>query len=404
MYHCPLCPLVFQFRTEVEWHLREEHRSRADEDADLRAELAAATRPIDWERLDALRASKGRPAVTLLLSTTPAATMSAPDIARLRQLAERARRRLSDEPDRDTPLLLIEDRLARAVSTAETLPTTRGMAVLVNRHDLAIATLPFAPRDRHVVDDRFATRDLEYALRRHPRYRVLVLGRHPRILEGRGRELSEAAGTAHASTPRTLPDRSHVADEDPEALMARRVQAAGRLPLVVIGDHRHLDEFRRGSSFTNDVVAEVTRPRLKRAVVADLAAAALDRWLFEQQQRARAELRRADSHDQVAWGVEAAWSAVEAGTADRLWVEHDYQVPGRVVPGAFGVQATSDPAEPGASDDLVDALITKANLLGVPVDLFESGALQSVEPVAARVPFATPAARPATRAPFLAAS
>src|SRR5213076_2501989 len=38
VYHCPLCPLIFQYRTEVEWHLREEHRSGSDEEADLRAE------------------------------------------------------------------------------------------------------------------------------------------------------------------------------------------------------------------------------------------------------------------------------------------------------------------------------------------------------------------------------
>ena len=45
VYHCPLCPLIFQFRSEVEWHLREGHRSSSDEESDLRAELAAASGP-----------------------------------------------------------------------------------------------------------------------------------------------------------------------------------------------------------------------------------------------------------------------------------------------------------------------------------------------------------------------
>lgn len=65
-YHCPLCPLIFQHRSEAEWHLREEHRSRVDEEAGLRTELAAAAAPLDWERLRILRASPGRPSVTLL--------------------------------------------------------------------------------------------------------------------------------------------------------------------------------------------------------------------------------------------------------------------------------------------------------------------------------------------------
>lgn len=282
VYHCPLCPLVFQYRTEVEWHLREEHRSRADEDADLRAELVAATAPLDWERLGALRASRGRPTVTLLLSTTPAATMSPLDIARLRQLAERARRRLSSEPDRQTPASVVEFRIAKAVSTAETLRTESGLAVLVSGHELAIFTLPFAPRDRQVVDDRFATRDLEYALRRYPHYRVLVLGRHPRVLEGRAQHLTEPS-TNPSGTPRGVPDRISGGHEDPEAMLTHRAEAAGRLPLVLIGDHRHTHEFRRGSRHSADVIAEVARPRLKRVPVVDLAAAAVEGWLSERQ-------------------------------------------------------------------------------------------------------------------------
>ena len=112
VYHCPLCPLIFQYRSEVEWHLREEHRSRRDEEADLRAELAAAGR-LDWDRLQALRSSGAGPAVTLLLATTPASSMTVLDIARLRQLADRARRRLPGEPDRGTTAPTVAHRVGR---------------------------------------------------------------------------------------------------------------------------------------------------------------------------------------------------------------------------------------------------------------------------------------------------
>ncbi len=179
-YHCPLCPLIFQHRSEAEWHLREEHRSRVDEEAGLRTELAAAAAPLDWERLRILRASPGRPSVTLLF-----------------------------------------------------------------------------------------------------------------------------------------------------------------------------------------------------------------RWLHQRQQQTVAELGQADQHNQLAWGLEAAWSALHSGKVDRLWVEHDYAVPGRILPGGLGVQTTIDPAEPGVIDDLVDALITKSAKLGIPVDVLDRGALDRAEPLAARIPLAT---------------
>ena len=44
VYHCPLCPLIFQFRSEVEWHLREEHRSSSDEESDLPRRVGSRVR------------------------------------------------------------------------------------------------------------------------------------------------------------------------------------------------------------------------------------------------------------------------------------------------------------------------------------------------------------------------
>lgn len=376
-YHCPLCPLVFQYRAEVEWHVREEHRSRAGEEAGLRSELAAAGGLPDRESLRRLRSSRGRPSVTLLLSTAPAATMTGLDIARLRQLAERARRRLYAEPGRDTSAAVVEYRLARAVSAAETLPTQRGVALLVNQHDIGIITLPFAPRDREVVDGSFATRDLEYSLRRYPRYRVLVLGRCPRIFEGSGRHLSEVQPDSCA------PDLSQA-----ELLLALQARAAGRLPIVLVGRRRVLEKFRCRSCHPSEVIAEISLPRLRRSAVGDLAAEAVDRWLYNQQQRTVVDLHYAERHHRVVWGLEAAWGALETRTADRLWVEHDYAIPGRILPEGYGVKRTADPAEPGVTDDLVDVLIARAGELGVPVDLLDPGALNRSEPVAARVALA----------------
>jgi hypothetical protein len=173
---------------------------------------------------------------------------------------------------------------------------------------------------------------------------------------------------------------------DAETLLAQRVGAAGHLPLVVIGDNRRLNAFRRRSGHSDDLIAEVARSRLKRAPIKDLAAKAVDRWLSLQRLQAVTELQDAESHDRLAWGIEAAWSALESRSADRLWVEHNYGVPGRVVTGIYGVEKTNDPAEPGVIDDLVDALIARAGELGVPVDLLDPGALMRAEPVAARVP------------------
>ncbi len=396
VYHCPLCPVVFEDPTEVEWHVREEHRSRSGDEADLRLELAADAGHLDWGRLETLRAASGSPSVSLLLSTTPASSMTVVDVTRLRQLADRARRRLPAEPGQATVAPTVARRISTAVAAAEGSATDRGLAILVNLRQIAIVTLPFEPRDRAVVDQAFATRDLEYALRRYPPYRVLVLDRPPRLLEGRGRQLSEIAeidlNRSEGAGPPPEYGRRGYEERDAEWLLARQVRSYGDLPLVVLGDPRRVAEFRERTSHGPAIIAEGPRPRGRGrdASWAAVAEHALDEWHKNQQSKAVADLDLAQSRDEIGWGLVSAWHAVSTRAADRLWVEHDFARPGRITPGVAGVETTGDPAEPGAIDDLVDALITRAANYGVPVDLLDAGTLNRLEPVAARVPVASP--------------
>jgi hypothetical protein len=397
VYHCPLCPLIFQYRSEVDRHLHQEHRSGTEDPADLRAELSAASRRLDREHLGQLRSSAAGPSVTLLLSTAPAATMTVLDVARLRQLADRARRCLSAEPHGKAGASVVGERLSKAVAAAESQPTDRGIAVLVNQHHLSIITLPFGPRDRHVVDRCFATRDLEYALRRYPQYRVLILGHHLRILEGAAHRLAEPTSPPMADGTRSAPAAGSTAYPDPDSLLGDRTDATGRLPLILIGDNRQLDRFRRQSAYVSDVVAEIARPRLRRINVPDLVGDTLDRLHHERQSAAVAELSHPGMRAETTWGVEAAWKAVHDGVAGRLWVEHDYSVPGRIRPGVYGVEVTTDPAEPGAIDDVVDVLLAKAAQLGIETDLLDRHTLGHPEPVVVRVPVPAPTPTAAPR-------
>jgi hypothetical protein len=394
VYHCPLCPVVFEDPSEVEWHVREEHRSRSGAEADLRLELAADAGHLDWGRLETLRAASGHPSVSLLLSTTPASSMTVVDVTRLRQLADQARRRLPAEPGQATVAPTVALRISTAVAAAEGSPTDRGLAVFVNVPQIAIVTLPFRPRDRTVVDRAFATRDLEYALRRYPPYRVLVLDRPPRLLEGRGRQLSEIAGIDENSSEGTgappAYGRRGYEERDAEWLLARQVRAHGDRPLVVLGDPRRVAEFRTRTSHDPSIIGEGRRPRGRSASLVDVAERALDEWHRDQQSKAVVDLDLANSRDEIGWGLVTAWQAVSTRVADRLWIEHDFARPGRITPGVEGVKTTGDPAEPGAIDDLVDALIAKAGYLGIPVDLLDRGTLRRPEPIAARIPISSP--------------
>ncbi len=385
VYHCPLCPLIFEHRTEVERHIREEHRSHAEDEASLRTELARAGK-LSWDRLAVLRSSVRGPAVSLLLATTPASSMTVLDIARLRQLADRSRRRLRAEPHTGTSVDVVENRLSRVVAAAEASPTDRGLAILVSSDQMALVPLPFEPRDRVAVDRAFATRDLEYALRRFPMYRTVMLGHHPRIFEGRGRTMSEVETSYFEGRgPSFAFFRRDTSFLDVDQLLDECVRANGHLPLLIVGDRPRRVAFREHSRHAPGVIAEAHRSRTRSTRLTDLAEQAFAEWQHDEHEHAVTELQHASSQDQVAWGLAAAWRAVADQSAEHLWVEHDFARPGRVVAGVEGVEITADPAEPGVVDDLVDALIAKAHDRGLAVDVLEPRTLNRDEPIAARV-------------------
>jgi hypothetical protein len=385
VYHCPLCPLIFEYRSEVEGHIREEHRSHAEEEASLRTELAGAGK-LSWERLEVLRSALSGPAVSLLLATTPASSMTVLDIARLRQLADRSRRRLRAEPHGGIPVGIVENRLSRVVAAAEASPTDRGLAIMVNRDQMALIPLPFEPRDRVAVDRAFATRDLEYALRRFPVYRTVLLGHHPRIFEGRGQNLSEVeAPCSEGRGPSLAFFRRDTSSVDVDQLIGECIRAGGHLPLIVVGDRQRRAAFREQSRYARAVIAEAHRARTRTTRLTDLAERAFAQWQHDEHDHAVARLERASRAGQVAWGLAAAWRAVADRSAEHVWVEHNFARPGRVVAGVEGIEITADPAEPGVVDDLVDALIARAHDRSVSVDVLEPQTLNRDEPIAVRI-------------------
>lgn len=411
VFHCPICPLIFEYRTEVEWHLRNEHRSRSDEQAALTKEIEAAMRAeLDWSSLRRLQGSRSGTAVTLLMRTTPAPAMTRVDVARLRRLAFEARRRIASEPGGVPPAL--DERFARLVAAAEGAPTHEGLAVMANAEQLAVFHLPLAPADRVVVDPTFATLDLESTLRLFPRYRVVLLGTNPRAFEGRGARLTELEGpTAGAGEPSLMhrdgrravrPElwvrgrvRREAGVRRADELLTDRIRETGDLPLIVAGDGRWRDHFRRQSRHRASVVAEVAAVHGKDAAprLAALAQPHLDRLQKEEQDAVIGELLRADAAGSVAWGLQPAWTAVHDGTADLVWVDRGYACPGKAVGGGREIELTAAAEEPGAIDDLVDDLVEAATARAIGVHLVAAGSLPGPEPVAARMRADVPAVR-----------
>lgn len=169
--------------------------TRAGPAPSLTLALPLATIPAPAQ-ITALQQVREYPAISLLLSTTPAAELTGADAFRLDALAAEAVQRLRDElqPAAAAPAI---GRLHTLLDQAHRGPTGHGPAVYASAGSRALIRLPIGVRDRAVVDPTFATRDLIRVLHRTPRHLVLALNAgHARLLEAAADTLLPAATSA----------------------------------------------------------------------------------------------------------------------------------------------------------------------------------------------------------------
>ena len=388
-WHCLLCGLDFGLRTELEWHVREDHPPRLV-DTGPGARPPGSRSERDWAQLHELQGAVDHPSVSLLMGTVPAPTMNPLDVARLRLLAGGALCRLVQEAEGKTRHDLAQQ-LAHTVAAAEKASTHAGLALFVSAHHVARVVLPFRPRERVVVDAMFATRDLLDGLQRYPHYRVLVLAPAGfRILEGRARRLKELViwhapsalpdwllprpgpNDPHAELHVSLHERPEVVLSAADLALTKRARAEGALPLVLAGQHRLFERFRQHSSHAGDVVGEVhTLGSTLARTIGSAAEPVVSAWCAQNTARCLIVLGDADREGDVAWGLDEVWQALRAGQIEHLWVERDYAVGARLRGGGAELRLTRRHHAPGVTDDVIEEIIDLVTATGGPVELVD---------------------------------
>jgi hypothetical protein len=309
------------------------------------------------------------PAVSLLLTTTPAAELIRSDDLRLDALAATAIERLRAELPPDTTAPLVR-RLHELIEQAHAGPTGRALVLYVSAGAHAVIRLPIGVRDRVVIDPTFATRDLVRALHRTPRHLVLALDAgQARLYDAVSDTLLPALTGAfplHAARrhARGRGDRSGC---DTDALdFYRQVDAAlgayARLhpaPLVLVGDDRATAAFRRLSANCARLAGTV-RGNLTTTAASELTArirATLEDYLHRRQDEALALLGQRTTAGRVASGMPAAWLAARTQRPEMLVVDETLYYPARLSDDGDTLTPATDVDHPDVIDDAVDELI-----------------------------------------------
>lgn len=332
---------------------------------DLHVDLA-----LNKPNVTRLQRVRGYPAVSILLAS---GSTSRQTRTRLAELVQTATARLLGEFSRPAVQRLVDDLTAMA-DTAKVGPGHPGLALYANRHLAAAIVLPFAARDRVVIDETFATRDLVHGLLRSPRCQVLVLGGDiTRLYTGVGATLTEVTGNGFpvlgAPDPPCEPtrlgiDRSDVRDtRQHRQLQAVDTALAEHLyhnqPLLVVGAGRRLSLFRQRSHHRARITQTVPGSFERRSTsdLAQLIGPPLGRILEQRHHEALAELDRAAGARRYASGIDHAWASANEGRCTLAVVEENYTYAARIEPDTNRLVYATDVEHPDVVDDVADEII-----------------------------------------------
>jgi len=122
---------------------------------------------MERHEIEELQAFHGFPAVTILLPTEQGWPGSQQNPIRVKNLLREAEERLRSECSARiwTPLIEKMETLAAQIDYEH---VDAGLGLFVSGEIARIATLPFPVRERVVIDETFATRDLVAAANRSP--------------------------------------------------------------------------------------------------------------------------------------------------------------------------------------------------------------------------------------------
>lgn len=357
-----------------------------------------------------LQAVREYPAVSIFLPIShqsPNEIQQAPIRVKnlLRETEVRLLREFSEEE-----IAPLRRRWKKLAATIDYQKAAKGLALFISQGTAQVFYLPFPVRERVVVDDTFATRDLVSALLDTPRYRVLVLNRElARLYEGTRDKLAEINDGVfplprkqpgvEVEWTESVPPGSPHGGVDPDQYKVRlereflqrvdnaleKIMAKSPRPLAVVGVEHNIGMFKTVSRHTDHVIAQLSHSceKLPLQTLEQRVWPLVEAGMHDKQRDVIRRLEDAVGAQKYAAGMQQVWAAAQEGKIETLLVEEDLQCPA-CVDGAWIKTVPADyTAVPGVSDDAVDQVVKNVMDRGGQIVLFDSGVLKPYDRIAA---------------------
>ncbi|MBA2661097.1 MAG: hypothetical protein H0U74_02285 [Bradymonadaceae bacterium] len=341
-----------------------------------------------------LASVRNYPCVSVLLPTYRMSPENRQDPIRVKKLLKEAADRLQSEfGKRDAQVVL--DRLGELSDQIDYHNTLDGLALFANADMARIYYLPFAVRERVVVDETFATRDLVYTLNRSPSYWLLHLSeKHTRLYDGvhdsileikeEGFPMVHEGPGGSAPLPGGIGVSKSAHRDERHRQFFRQVDAAfgksalnDRRPLFIAGIgryHAFFDEVTQHKGWLAGTI-EGNYDKVSDHELGKRVGPAVADYLATSRQAVLTELSDAVGAQLAVTTVGVCWRLAQEGRGAKLIVEDGFEYPARLDASGLVLTPADDVAAPDVIDDVIDELIEAVIEKGGEVAFVDNGSL-----------------------------
>jgi hypothetical protein len=336
--------------------------------------------------LKSLRESTANPAVSIFVTTHRQHPDNEQDPISLKNQLKVAQERITNEYDKGTASAIM-DKIHAETEHLDHNYNLDTLAIFASTEDVQVIRLPFDAKERVIIGERFATRDLVRDMASAVHYYVVVLGRdQARLIEAaNGRVIKEfdqndKAQNHMESIPFPIENNSlyktgdggsdRSANNENSYLKeyfnrvdksVQELWGEHRMPLILVGDNRNISYYKEVCDRPDNIIGAVSNvtdlENGSAQHIVDGVQEAVEAYRNSLHEAALGDIDKARGVEMLRTDLQEVYRAAFQGAGETLYLRRGYMQPATIDEKAQTLELAEDPTADGVTDDAVGEII-----------------------------------------------
>ncbi|SJM38080.1 hypothetical protein A1019T_02068 [Psychrobacter pasteurii] len=333
-----------------------------------------------------LRETTAKPAVSIFVKTHRQHPDNEKDPIALKNLLKVAEERIENEYDKKTASTIL-DKVQEKIAHHNHNYNLDTLAIFASPDEAQVLRLPLDAKERVVIGERFATRDLMRDMASAVHYYVVVLGRdHARLIEAANNRVikefhpDDEAQKNMESIPFPIENNSlyktgdggsdRSANNENSYLKeyfnrvdksVQELWGEHKMPLVIVGDNRNISYYKEVCDRPENIIGAVSNvTELEEGSaqhIVDGVQEAVEEYRTSLHQAALGEIDKARGAGMLRVDLQEIYRSAFQGAGETLYLRKGYMQPAKIDEKAQTLTIADDPAAEGVNDDAIGEVI-----------------------------------------------